>query len=462
MNHIVVIDPGHGGKYSIGHSSPNGVCFKRGPLEKEINLALSKGIASGLPPRIRPILTRYGDYNLSLRDRAATAYFQDADVFISLHANAAPSSDTRTWIHSSASPGSYDLANLLARTLQSYRGSRTVHRAPLSVLHPQQLPPHSAACLVEVSCLNDCVLYGDKQFDRIARDLARAVSQYLRDTENGCTSSYGIPFQLFQHGVQTAETAPHGKPPREGPVALQSTPPPGESIDLVLKSKRGQPKSCGIYVPNNFRKESSVDIILYLHGYVSRGWNSYSHNRFWTDKCWLLREAIEASGKNVILVFPTLTRKSSIGNLYKNGNFDAFMQQVLEAITRSRTYAEAHASVTCRSLIIACHSGGGSPMLKLALSKERSMRCLRELWGFDCVYGKQHLGWIRWASAFRGSTTAPRLYLYYQGSTTRKTRVIGAKGFKNVSVTRSNASHDYVPIKHWRDRLIGSTFLKSK
>lgn len=80
----VVIDPGHGGD-ELGAQGP------RGTLEKDITLSVSRRLRTLIESRLglRVLLTRDDDRTMSLDDRSAYANSQKADVFISIHANAA-------------------------------------------------------------------------------------------------------------------------------------------------------------------------------------------------------------------------------------------------------------------------------------------------------------------------------------------------------------------------------------
>ena len=82
----VFIDAGHGGKDpgAIGRSKTQ---------EKEITLAAAQELAKQLQSTglIRPVLSRSDDRYLKLRQRINLARDQKADIFISLHADAAPS-----------------------------------------------------------------------------------------------------------------------------------------------------------------------------------------------------------------------------------------------------------------------------------------------------------------------------------------------------------------------------------
>ncbi len=79
----VVIDPGHGGE-EVGARGPGGT------LEKDVTLSVARRIRSLIEQRLgwRVILTRTADETVDLDTRAAIANNNQADVFISVHANA--------------------------------------------------------------------------------------------------------------------------------------------------------------------------------------------------------------------------------------------------------------------------------------------------------------------------------------------------------------------------------------
>jgi N-acetylmuramoyl-L-alanine amidase len=86
---LVVIDPGHGGQ-DPGAPSPFGNVH-----EKDITLALARAIRDDLARfgRVRVALTRDGDTYLPLEQRYEVARRLGADLFISIHADAAPLND---------------------------------------------------------------------------------------------------------------------------------------------------------------------------------------------------------------------------------------------------------------------------------------------------------------------------------------------------------------------------------
>ncbi|MFH2058369.1 MAG: N-acetylmuramoyl-L-alanine amidase [Pseudomonadota bacterium] len=81
----IVIDPGHGG------SDPGAPGYYKNVWEKDIVLKLAKKLAVTLRDRLKctVILTRSKDEKLTLEERTAIANTQRADLFISLHCNAA-------------------------------------------------------------------------------------------------------------------------------------------------------------------------------------------------------------------------------------------------------------------------------------------------------------------------------------------------------------------------------------
>lgn len=82
--HTIVIDPGHGGT-QVGAVGPGGL------LEKDATLAVCRKLADALSAKLhaRVILTRTDDSLVSLDQRTAIANQYKADLFLSVHMNAA-------------------------------------------------------------------------------------------------------------------------------------------------------------------------------------------------------------------------------------------------------------------------------------------------------------------------------------------------------------------------------------
>jgi N-acetylmuramoyl-L-alanine amidase len=84
---IVAIDPGHGGK------DPGAIGYQ-GTHEKDVTLTIARKLKERIDkePNMRAVLTRDGDYYISLPQRRINARRANADLFISIHADANPKS----------------------------------------------------------------------------------------------------------------------------------------------------------------------------------------------------------------------------------------------------------------------------------------------------------------------------------------------------------------------------------
>lgn len=86
----IVIDPGHGGK-EVGAVGPNGL------MEKDVTLTIARKLAAALTSKVgaRVVLTREDDSVVSLDQRTALANQYKADLFLSVHLNAAVVKDAK-------------------------------------------------------------------------------------------------------------------------------------------------------------------------------------------------------------------------------------------------------------------------------------------------------------------------------------------------------------------------------
>ena len=228
----------------------------------------------------------------------------------------------------------------------------------------------------------------------------------------------------------------------------------------------------GIFIPENYRPGAKVDLILYLPGH-KRGMkgvtNDVSINSYWNGKrfpYWPLREGVNDSGKNAILVAPTLGPKSQAGRLIRRGGLDAYLDKVLAAIAAYSSDRTTTQPPALGHLILACHSGGGSVMRRLIRSRGRYVGHIRECWGFDCFYSSRDPStWARWAR----SHPKAQLFVYYVNrnrkrpkkyseALTRKTRHL-----TNVFIVPSSTNNHFkVPIAHWQERIQKSKFLSDR
>ena len=85
---IIAIDAGHGGQ-DPGAIGPNGT------KEKNVTIAIARKLRALLnaDPLFKPVLTRDGDYFISVMGRSDVARKQNANFLVSIHADAAPNRD---------------------------------------------------------------------------------------------------------------------------------------------------------------------------------------------------------------------------------------------------------------------------------------------------------------------------------------------------------------------------------
>jgi len=87
---IIAIDAGHGGEDS-------GARGKRGTLEKDVTLAVARRLKARIDqePNMRAVLVRDGDYFVPLASRVSKSRRVQADLFVSIHADAWVRPDAR-------------------------------------------------------------------------------------------------------------------------------------------------------------------------------------------------------------------------------------------------------------------------------------------------------------------------------------------------------------------------------
>ncbi len=107
----IVIDAGHGGK-------DTGALGAKGTMEKDVNLRIARALAQALrrEGRFNVILTRNSDEFIPLQERAEIANKSKADLFVSIHCNAALSKKSNGFeIYFLSENASDDIAAATAR-----------------------------------------------------------------------------------------------------------------------------------------------------------------------------------------------------------------------------------------------------------------------------------------------------------------------------------------------------------
>lgn len=176
---MVVIDPGHGGR------DPGAVGIG-GIRESEVVLDISRQVVSLLKQQgVEAVLTRSRDEEIELAPRVQFAERSNADVFVSIHANAFDASRTdvngiETFYYSGGSGQS--LAKLVQNSLLQELGARDrgVKTANFYVIKNTSMP----AILVEtgfVTGSEDAArLASASGRSRIAKAIARGILEYIR------------------------------------------------------------------------------------------------------------------------------------------------------------------------------------------------------------------------------------------------------------------------------------------
>jgi N-acetylmuramoyl-L-alanine amidase len=254
----IVIDPGHGGK-DVGASGPGGL------LEKDLTLAICRKLADALSAKVgaRVVLTREDDAVVSLDQRTAIANQYKADLFLSVHLNAAvtktakgsetyflsleasdelarkaaetenavatadPSSDLKLILWDLAQQAYLDESSRFAQAVQEEMNAanatlnRGVKQAPFKVLVGATMP----AALVEVGFISNPEEEAKLQtaeFQTVLVDaLTRAVQRYKTEYETriGITppaAPAAAPAAAATTTAPSAPAAPKPAPARTG------------------------------------------------------------------------------------------------------------------------------------------------------------------------------------------------------------------------------------------------------
>lgn len=278
-------------------------------------------------------------------------------------------------------------------------------------------------------------------------------------------------------GSQTVATLTRemGTPPlRPRAGTIHRVPPPqpvGTTLyeRIPLGEEAPAKAQTGIFLPVGYQPQPQVDLIIYLHGMKAPSGlpTNATIDRYWSPPFpFLLREAVNASGRNVILVAPTLGPASEAGSLTRPGGLDRYVDQVLDVLAKRGPYRGGAQPPRVGNLIIAGHSAGGKVLRALAQRSNRYSANLREIWGFDCLYGRSDAAfWRQWCAAHR----AVKFFVYFLNSTASHSKDLQGNGNPrippppNVLVQRSGAGgHNLVPAKHLMNLITAASFLRHR
>jgi hypothetical protein len=170
------------------------------------------------------------------------------------------------------------------------------------------------------------------------------------------------------------------------------TDPPKQTLyldDIDLKNTARTPLT-GVFFPEKYQPSDKLQVLLYLFGHdnpaIDQHWVNQPKKK--KPEVFQLREELNASKKNLVLVAPTLGSKSEAGLLVTSG----INWYVKEVLTRLRASAPPELKIgdttSVTDVYVMAHSGGGVPMYDLAnaIPANGAGNLIRQFWGFDCLY----------------------------------------------------------------------------
>lgn len=191
------------------------------------------------------------------------------------------------------------------------------------------------------------------------------------------------------------------------------------NITFYLKMQHGKftQQNTGVFIPDGFTAQPTVNVILYLHGNAVRVTDgATSIKQFWGGKAgpvFPLRERLNDSKKKYILVAPSV---GAFDELLSNipPNIEFFLNQVMAALyiwgplAGLSDWGPNDAPPQFGDVILAGHSGAGRGMMKIA---NQISGKVKEVWGFDTL----HANGVDndWANFAAGHSKNTLVYLYY-------------------------------------------------
>jgi len=175
---VVIVDAGHGG-HDPGTHSDTGID------EKDINLRVAAKVAKLLEQRgIGVVMTRWQDEYPELEERSAIANRRKASLFVSIHADSAPSRSAQgftIYVAPGASAGAYRAAHAINQAMEKTgMNNRGIRENDYRVLVNTDGP----AVLIELGYLSnpeDTARLSDDRFrDRLAQAIVNGIQAYLR------------------------------------------------------------------------------------------------------------------------------------------------------------------------------------------------------------------------------------------------------------------------------------------
>lgn len=154
----------------------------------------------------------------------------------------------------------------------------------------------------------------------------------------------------------------------------------------------GQPNATGVFFPAGFKFPGTINVIVYFHGHKKKEFTTI--NEYWSGKKHdlYLRQFINSTGKQAVLIAPTMGAEPGSGinvgmGIFANpGAVDGFLAEVVDWISKYvPQYADSKRRPEIGNIVLAGHSGAGG-ILSHQIRTMSSPVC--EVWGFDTMYGQ--------------------------------------------------------------------------
>lgn len=209
------------------------------------------------------------------------------------------------------------------------------------------------------------------------------------------------------------------------------------------------PATTGFYIPQHFDTSLPVFILLYLHGH--RGCGNGTIRKYFTESYFKpFGGSIEASGKNIILVAPTIGPLSQGGNLNNKGGMDEYLTRAIDSLNKTNLFKNIIQKDKV-NIILAAHSGGGKVMLNIM--QKNNVDMVVEVWGFDCLYQSPD-SWNSVALNFKGLNEGKETLFFYNRKGTRTAKFPEGSVSKNWLLDNStHVEHNEIPAHYLPDLL---------
>lgn len=187
---LVVLDPGHGGR-------DPGAIGARGTREKEVTLAICSEIQTLFSRKSGQtvVLTRSGDEFISLPDRIEIAHHARADLFVSIHADAAPNRTAR-------GVSSYTLAEKASDELSAHLAEQENKVDLIYGVDLSRADRQTTAILIDLArrhSHNSALVAQHKLIDQVGGKL-RLLENPMRSANFAVLKSPQIPSLLIETG----------------------------------------------------------------------------------------------------------------------------------------------------------------------------------------------------------------------------------------------------------------------